>query len=269
MTVRFFNGEERRGLVTARDQMLDVAVIEVSNLPDGVRRLDWESAETPAPGDGVWVWGFPLAFDVGAILDIDISSLNATLTTGIVSAIQTSGEGLSFVQTDAALERGNSGGPMITEDGRVIGISAFEVRFAEGQNFGINVTAHRDRIGALLAPVVLEPITPAPMVDEEPAPVHQFFGSTQTNSGALLDGVLAPDGSVVTAWNEQGEAVGSATIADGTWLIVVDSADAATVTFSIDGSSMSDPIEVASGALTEVTLDLASAALVGASAPPG
>ena len=267
VTVRFFNGEERRRLVTARDQMLDVAVIEVSNLPDGVRRLDWESAETPAPGDGVWVWGFPLAFDVGAILDI--SSLNATLTTGIVSAIQTSGEGLSFVQTDAALERGNSGGPMITEDGRVIGISAFEVRFAEGQNFGINVTAHRDRIGALLAPVVLEPITPAPMVDEEPAPVHQFFGSTQTNSGALLDGVLAPDGSVVTAWNDQGEAVGSATIADGTWLIVVDSADAATVTFSIDGSSMSDPIEVASGALTEVTLDLASAALVGASAPPG
>ena len=151
VTVHFFNGEERLGLVTARDQVLDVAVIEVSNLPEGVRRLDWESAETPAPGDGVWVWGFPLAFNVGEILDVDISSLNATLTTGIVSAIQTSGEGLSFVQTDAAIERGNSGGPMVTEDGRVIGISAFEVRFAEGQNFGIDVAAHRDRIQDLLA----------------------------------------------------------------------------------------------------------------------
>ena len=40
---------------------------------------------------------------------------------------------------------------MVTEDGRVIGISAFEVRFAEGQNFGIDVAAHRDRIQDLLA----------------------------------------------------------------------------------------------------------------------
>ena len=149
--VRFMNGEERQGLVTAIGGPLDVAVIEIGTLPEGVRRLDWETAETPAPATDVWVWGFPLGEFLGAILGADVS---ATVTTGIVSAIQTLdvlGEAFSVVQTDADINPGNSGGPIITEDGRVIGISDFGVTVGEGLNFGIDVAGHRDRIRGLLA----------------------------------------------------------------------------------------------------------------------
>lgn len=103
-----------------------------------------------------------------------------------------------------------------------------------------------------------------------PSPPHQFFGSGDTGSGAILDGAAAADGAVVTAWNEAGESVGSGTIENGTWLIQVDSAVATSVTFSIDGGSQSEAFPVTSGDLTEVALDLTSTAEAEEPAePPG
>lgn len=101
-----------------------------------------------------------------------------------------------------------------------------------------------------------------------PSPPHQFFGSADTGSGAILDGTAAADGSVVTAWNEAGEAVGTATVENGTWLLQVDPATATSVTFSIDGGSQSEAFPVTSGDLTEVALDLTSTAAPPAAPPP-
>ena len=86
-----------------------------------------------------------------------------------------------------------------------------------------------------------------------PAPPNSFYGS-----GATLDGEVAADGSVVTAWDADGVAVGMATITDGEWKIDVTQADASSVVFSIDGSTPSDSYEVVSAELTSVTLDLHS-----------
>ena len=150
VTVRFVNGEERRGYVRAVDGPLDIAVIQVVDLPVEVRRLDWESAEQPLSLTPVFAWGFPGGELFG-------ESTAATVTAGIVSAIQldeVNAEEFSVVQIDAALNPGNSGGPVVINDGRVIGISDFKVLLrgsaAEGLSFAIDVTAHRDRIRSLL-----------------------------------------------------------------------------------------------------------------------
>ena len=90
-----------------------------------------------------------------------------------------------------------------------------------------------------------------------PSPPHQFFGSQETGSAALLDSEIAADGATVTAWDQDGESAGSATIADSTWMIQVPPS-ASSVTFSIDGSSQSASESVSSGVLTEVALDLTS-----------
>jgi len=92
-----------------------------------------------------------------------------------------------------------------------------------------------------------------------PSPPHQFFGSEGIGSGALVDGAAAADGAVVTALNQDGESAGTATIADGTWLLAVDAA-ATSVTFSIDGSAQTASFPVVSGDLTEVTIDVSSGA---------
>ncbi len=96
-----------------------------------------------------------------------------------------------------------------------------------------------------------------------PSPPHQFFGSSETGSGAQIDGADAADGAVVAAWNQDGEQVGSDTITDGTWLIQVDSADASSVTFTVDGNADAQSFDVVSGSLTEAALNATSGA-----APP-
>jgi serine protease Do len=62
---------------------------------------------------------------------------------------------VTFLQTDAALNQGNSGGPLVTGDGTVVGIStaifAPDARDAEGLNFAVDITEHRERIRKLLA----------------------------------------------------------------------------------------------------------------------
>ncbi len=72
----------------------------------------------------------------------------------------------------------------------------------------------------------------------------------------------------MTAWNQDGDEVGSAVVTDGTWLIQVDPADASSVTFTIDGSAPSDSTDVIAGSLTELGLDLAAAGGGGTTPPP-
>ena len=96
-----------------------------------------------------------------------------------------------------------------------------------------------------------------------PDPPHSFYGDASSGSGALLNGELAADSSVVTAWNQDGENVGESEIADGAWVIVVwlpvvDPGGNSTVAFTIDGSDPSDAYAVWSGVITAVSLDLTS-----------
>lgn len=96
-----------------------------------------------------------------------------------------------------------------------------------------------------------------------PLPPHQFFGDAESGSGARIDGLLAPDGTVVTAINESGVTVGSTTIQSGLWLIQVDPADATSVTFLLDCLVASSPQSVQSGALTAIALAASTSGSVG------
>ena len=83
---------------------------------------------------------------------------------------------------------------------------------------------------------------------------HIFYGS------ASLDGEAVADGVAVTATNQDGEAVGSSTITNGEWEIIVQSADASSVTFSVPGSEPSMAYAVEQFGMNAVTLDLSSPA---------
>ena len=264
VTVQFPGGEEVTGTVASLDSELDVAVVEVAETlvsglanagasPEtiaGLRRLDWESVGTPAVGTEVFAWGYPFGRFVG-------TDTSATLSAGIVSAIQTDGM-FSFIQTDAAVNPGNSGGPLVDAAGNALGINSFILapsgQDVEGLNFAIDIAEHRDRIADVLAGMA-PPLPPG-------LARHEFFGSQATGSGPLLGGAPAPDGSVVGAFNEFFDLVGQSAIADGTWQMLIDPAAATTVTFTITSSGTesgsTEPFVVESGAVTEVTLDLPS-----------
>ena len=143
MLLRFSDDTEVTGYVSAVDGALDVAVVRVARMPETARRLDWQTAPAPRRTQDLFAWGFP-----GGELFGDETSV--TVTRGILSAIR-SEDGFSNLQIDLFIAPGSSGGPVVLPDGRVVGISDFVVSVQDTSlNFAINVTAHRDRIRALL-----------------------------------------------------------------------------------------------------------------------
>lgn len=99
----------------------DVAIIKVekTNLPT----VSLGDSNKVQVGDNVFIIGYP-----GIKLEEFFkpeSMLEATVTQGVVSAKRTLKTGIEAIQTDAAINHGNSGGPVYNENGEVVGIATF------------------------------------------------------------------------------------------------------------------------------------------------
>ena len=103
------------------------------------------------------------------------------------------------------------------------------------------------------AALALALITSAFAQAPPPGP-HIFYGS------ASLDGEAVADGGVVTATNQDGEAVGSSTITNGEWEIIIQGSDASSVTFTVDGSEPSMAYAVTQFGMNNIALALSSPA---------
>ena len=109
--ITFGDGEEYQATVIGADPLTDIALLDI----DGEDHpfVTFGSSEDMRVGEDVVAIGNP--FGIGA-----------TVTTGIVSAKDRdlrSGPFDAYIQTDAAINRGNSGGPLFDENGNVIGVN--------------------------------------------------------------------------------------------------------------------------------------------------
>lgn len=108
-----FNDDQRlKGKVVGKDPKTDLALIKVEPKGD-LKPVDWGNSKTARIGDWVVAIGNPLG-------------LGGTVTAGIISARGRnlrSGPYDDYIQTDAPINRGNSGGPLFNIEGEVIGIN--------------------------------------------------------------------------------------------------------------------------------------------------
>lgn len=116
ITVTFADGLESDAQVTGIQAENDLAVLQAQKIPDDLHAATMRSTADLAPGDAVMAVGFP--FGIGP-----------SATSGIVSGLKRgfmSPEGkrqlTNLIQFDAAANPGNSGGPLVTMDGEVVGI---------------------------------------------------------------------------------------------------------------------------------------------------
>lgn len=110
--VTFPNGDKLDAKVVGRDPEIDVAVLKVKPKKP-LKSVELGNSDKLRVGDWVMAIGNPFG-------------LGGTVTLGIVSARNrriNSGPYDDFIQTDAAINRGNSGGPLFDMDGKVVGIN--------------------------------------------------------------------------------------------------------------------------------------------------
>jgi serine protease Do len=115
ITVIFNNGvDEVPAELVGTDPKTDIAVLKIDPEAVEIEPVSWGDSEISRVGDIVLAIGNPLG-------------LGGTVTSGIISSINRdigSGPYVDFIQTDAPINRGNSGGPLFNLDGKVIGINS-------------------------------------------------------------------------------------------------------------------------------------------------
>lgn len=109
--IEFFSGEELPAVVVGKDPNTDIALLKVES-EEPLAFVNFGNSDTARVGDWVMAVGNPLGqgFSVSA---------------GIVSARNRALSGTydDYIQTDAAINRGNSGGPLFNMDGDVVGVN--------------------------------------------------------------------------------------------------------------------------------------------------
>lgn len=141
-SVQLANGEIFDSIsILATDERRDLAIIHVAGFDLAPLNLGNSNAATV--GESVVVVGSP-------------RGLEGTVTAGILSAVRDTGEGFKVLQTDSAVNPGNSGGPLVNGKGQVIGVVSFKLRSSEGLNFAVPINYVSGLLNELHQPMSLE-----------------------------------------------------------------------------------------------------------------
>jgi len=137
------DGREFDAEVIGTDERSDIALIKIKN-GENLTDIELGKSSDLRVGDFVVAIGNPFG-------------LGQTVTSGIVSALGRSGLGIeeleNFIQTDAAINSGNSGGALVTLDGKLIGINT-AILGPNGGNIGIGFAIPSDMMNNLVMQLI-------------------------------------------------------------------------------------------------------------------
>ncbi len=146
LEVTFWNGKTYKATLVGSDSSTDLAVIKVSAPSSVLHPVPLGDSSRVEVGDGVVAIGSPFG-------------LAGTLTSGIVSALHRQMESPSrftindSIQTDAPINHGNSGGPLIDMLGRVIGVNT-QIQSDSGGSDGVGFAIPSNTVKKIVSQVV-------------------------------------------------------------------------------------------------------------------
>jgi len=143
VTVTLFGDEtEYEAKIVGQDEQTDLAVIKIEKT--GLTKAEFADSDSVKVGEFAMAVGNPI-------------NMNSTVTTGIVSAVNrkiTDSDGKTYtcIQTDAAINSGNSGGALVNSEGKVIGINTLKLSGTgiEGMGFAIPINSTTDITSQLI-----------------------------------------------------------------------------------------------------------------------
>ena len=110
--VSFPNGDTYEAALIGRDPATDIAVLKIE-IGDGIPAVPWGDSDTAEVGEWVIAIGNPFGYS-GSVAAGIISARNRNISSGNYD---------DFIQTDVAINKGNSGGPLFNMNGEVIGVN--------------------------------------------------------------------------------------------------------------------------------------------------
>jgi len=144
--VRFADGKTYDATVVGVDASTDLAVLKVEAPSSALHPLELADSSQAAVGDVVVAIGSPFG-------------LENSVTTGIVSALGRSMKApngytiTGSIQTDAAINHGNSGGPLLDLDGKVVGVNA-QIESESGGNDGVGFAIPSSTVKSIVAQIL-------------------------------------------------------------------------------------------------------------------
>jgi 2-alkenal reductase len=163
LTVVFSNGHQSKANIVRTDQVADLAVIRVHASVPAV--LQFGDSSQLQPGEPVIAIGSALG------------EFRNTVTAGVVSALNrtiqepSSGPTLQdMIQTDAAINQGNSGGPLLNDRGQVVGVNTAITRGASSTDiFGLSENAVAEGLGFAIPSNVVQNVARRLLQNKPPA----------------------------------------------------------------------------------------------------
>jgi serine protease Do len=197
VTVVLDDGTQLPAKVMGRDPRTDVAVLHI----DAKHKLPFiELGDSAQVKPGEWVVAMGNPFGLGG-----------TVTAGIVSALGRdigAGPYDQFIQIDAPINQGNSGGPLFTQDGKVVGINT-AILSPSGGSVGIGFAIPANTVKTVVADLEKNGHVTRGYIGVEAQPVSDAMAKAlrlSGDKGALIAGV-APDGPAAKAGLQPGDVI--------------------------------------------------------------
>jgi S1-C subfamily serine protease len=146
LSVRFADGSTYKATLVGSDASTDLAVIKVEAPSSALHPLELGDSSRVSVGDGVVAIGSPFG-------------LQNTVTSGIVSALNREISAPDnapiegAIQTDAAINKGNSGGPLLDMQGHVIGVNA-QIDSSTGGSDGVGFAIPSDTVRSVVSQLI-------------------------------------------------------------------------------------------------------------------
>jgi putative serine protease PepD len=143
--VTFNSGKTATATIVGTDPTHDLAVIKVSGV-SGLTPITFADSGTVKVGDTVLAVGSPLGLD-GSVTSGIVSALNREITAPDDTPIE------GAIQTDAAINHGNSGGPLLNLQGQVIGVTS-QIQSDSGGNDGVGFAVPSNTVSSIASQLI-------------------------------------------------------------------------------------------------------------------
>jgi putative serine protease PepD len=180
VSVRFWDGSTYDATIVGTDPSTDLAVIKVDAPADVLQPLEVGDSTQLSVGEGVVAFGSPFGLE-GTVTSGIVSALNREITSPNNFTISNS------IQTDAAINHGNSGGPLVNAVGQVVGVNT-QIKSESGGSDGIGFAIPSSTVSSIV-----------PQIVSSGSVEHAYLGvGVATLSQSVADQLGVPAGAMVT-----------------------------------------------------------------------